>query len=158
VPWRKYGIARLALVPKMVLMLVAVTVLAGIALWSGLFQAEPFKQATTHRPERFSELYFNNPLALPEVVQPGQVLPVTFVIHNHEAQDMTYHYQVSFHDAEAPGAVTTFKERRVRIADGQARAITQEIFVPSGVGRGEIIVKLNNKAESIHYWVERNNS
>jgi len=112
-----------------------------------------YKLATTHQPERFTELYFTRPDALPASAAPGSRLPVAFTLHNQEAADTSYTYRITFTD---PSGTVTLGTHSLRLKSGQQQAITQNVLVPAGDTRGEITVDLVHKDQSIHFWIERN--
>jgi hypothetical protein len=110
-------------------------------------------RATTRQPEHYTELYFAEPSKIPSHVQTGQTVPVSFVVHNIEARDMTYRYTVTYTDAA--GAVTTFADNTIIISNGQLQTITHNVVVPAGTGRGQVAVQLINKGQTVHFWLER---
>jgi hypothetical protein len=137
---------------KRLYLLGAIVLLSGVVLllnWAR--QTQPFIQATTHQPERYTELYFTDPNDLTSAVQDGQVLPVSFKIHNVEARSMTYAYKTEFTDSS--GRVTVLDQRQLSLPNGSTKIITDDTTLPSFNGRGEISVVLLNQPEAIHFWL-----
>ena len=147
---QKDGVVRPALVPKKVLLVAAVLLVALCAMWAA--QTQAFKLATTHQSEHFTELYFADPANLPAAVASGQVVPVVFALKNHEAQDVTYAYRITFF---ADGVSTPLAEGQQVVRDAQSQSLTQNITIPSGTSRGAVVVELINKRQSSQYCVER---
>jgi len=147
---RKHITAYAARMPKLVVPLACLLALAVTVL--AISHTHAFVLATTHQPERFSELYFVNPGALPSSAAPGQQLPVVFTVHNLEGRAFTYTYSIDFTDADG---TTSLVRQQIAIADGQTKTITQKVVVPAGSGRGEVGVALINKDMAIHFWLER---
>jgi hypothetical protein len=52
-----------------------------------------FTLATTHQPERFTELYFSDYAAIPKTVTVGQAYQIPVTVVNDEAETYTYTYQ-----------------------------------------------------------------
>jgi hypothetical protein len=109
--------------------------------------------ATTRQPQRVTELYFAEPTKIPPGAEPGEHVPVNFIIRNLEAVDTDYQYQVTFTSAE--GQVTPLAEAKVHLANGQAYQVKETIVIPEGTSRGEVRVQLVDKKQSIHFWLER---
>ncbi len=143
--------ARSKHVPKWVLGLGLFLVL--IAGFAAISHTQAYKMATTHQPERFTELYFTRPDALPARVEPGSKLSVTFTLHNQESRDTTYVYQITFTDQDGTVTLVTHS---LQLKTNQQRAITENIVVPVGDTRGEVSVHLLHEDQSVHFWVERN--
>jgi len=109
--------------------------------------------ATTHKAQPYTELYFSQPDQLPLIVQPGQNLPVSFAIHNVEARDLIYAYAVDF--MSASGHITALPQERVAVASGRTATINDTaIKVPQFSGRAEVSVMLLHHSEAIHFWVD----
>jgi len=122
-----------------------------IILLNWVRQTQPFIKATTHQPERFTELYFTNPNNLPTTVSSGQVVPISFTIHNVEARDMTYDYSVILTDPS--GRSSLLDRQELSLANGGTKVVTDESTLPRLSGRAEISVVLQNQSEAIHFWL-----
>jgi hypothetical protein len=104
--------------------------------------------ATTHQPERFTELYFNNHQLLPTQIPAGK--PITFSYHvtNHEAGPVVYYARVSI---VANGKVELLKYDTVTLADGEGRD-RSVVFTESLPNQNlQLIVELPNQSQSIYF-------
>ncbi len=138
------------------LAVVAVLIVATLGILYSVNNTEFKRQltlATTRQPQHLTELFFEEPAKLPGSAPPGQTVPITFVIRNHELQNMQYPYQVTFTNESDEEAVLL--SDTVGIGEGLSYTVTRDIVVPSGEGRGEVGVQLLNKNQSIHFWLER---
>lgn len=115
---------------------------------------EIFVDATTHQPERYTELYFSDPTSLPINVPHGSSLPVSFVAHNVEARNMSYDYAVSF--ITDAGQMLSQKQGIFSLQSSQTKTVLVPMSIPGSYrGRAEIQVTLENlDNQSIHYWVK----
>jgi hypothetical protein len=137
--------------PLVVLCVVAALFVAVIGLGRLTHNALVTK-ATTHQPERFTELYFTDPTNLPSTATPGQDIPVKFVMHNMEYQSMTYTYCVRITGGSDD---TCPAQYHITLQQNETQAITANVVVPAGTGRSEVNVDLLSKHQSIHFWLER---
>jgi len=73
--------------------------------------------ATSHQPETYTELYFDNSPKLPMQVTAGK--PYTYTVHiaNHEAKPMTYRVIAS---VEVPNVAPVITTVTIRLSSGQA--------------------------------------
>jgi hypothetical protein len=110
-----------------------------------------FADATTHQPERLTELYFSDPSQLPSTIKAGKPLPVSFVVHNLEAEDMNYDYDIT---VAFGSSIETFEGHKFALANGATQDLTNNIAMPSVTGRVEIGVQLIGQPETIHFWTE----
>jgi hypothetical protein len=111
-----------------------------------------WSDATTHKPQPYTELYFTNPDQLPSVAPARHNLPVSFTVHNLEGHTVTYIYAITFTNTQ--GQTTTLREQPVTVSNG--RTITVDIhalLLPTYQGRGEVSVALLHHPEAIHFWV-----
>ena len=129
----------------------AVLLLGGVLLLNWLRQTRPFIKATSHQPERYTELYFTNSNNLPSAAQSGRPLSVSFAIHNVEARTMTYTYETDF--IAPPGQTTVLSRRQLSLSNGRTKTITEATTLPPFSGRAEITVVLLNQPEAIHFWL-----
>jgi len=112
-----------------------------------------FVDATTHQPERYTELYFSNSSSIPVHVSRNTSLPVSFVIHNVEARSMTYTYTISL--VTSSGKTLSQKRRSFSLPSTQSKTVGLSISVPKNyVGKAEVQIMLENlNNQSIHFWV-----
>jgi uncharacterized membrane protein len=115
-------------------------------------RTKPVIAATTHQPERFTELYFTYSNNLPSSVHSGQLLPVSFTVHNAEGHTMTYVYSVKFVDSTSNQTIV-FNQHQFSLPNDKVQVITDDIKLPTFNGRAEATVALINQPETIHFWV-----
>jgi hypothetical protein len=132
-------------------------VTAALVIGAGFFfnwtyHTKIIADAITHQPERYTELFFTDPNDLPSTAISKQQLPVQFTIHNVEARNMTYTYDIDF--TSATGKVTLLSQRSLSLASTKAVAITDTEKLPKFTGRVEISVILLHQPEAIHLWLE----
>jgi hypothetical protein len=110
---------------------------------------ETVANATTIKPETFTELYFENHTTLPTKSTDGQEYGFTFTIHNLENQDMVYPYSVyyQFDNQQVP-----ILNDIVGISDNSSKSIQTTIpavdFHPI-----KVVVELTNKKQDISFWI-----
>lgn len=133
-------------------LVIVVLIAAGIAVYQ-VRNTRVFVDATTHQPERYTELYFNDPTTLPSTVARGTKLSVGFSAHNVEARGMNYTYTISY--ITNKGAVLATEQGGFRLSNGSSKTITNDITIPKTYsGAAEIQVELTNINQSIHFWVQ----
>lgn len=109
--------------------------------------------ASSRQPERLSELFFADPHTIPPSLKAGATMPISFTIHNLESQDMDYHYVVTLTDEK--GVITPAVNESIRMQHNASRTITHHVTLPTTTGKSKVSVKLINKSQSIHFWLER---
>lgn len=107
--------------------------------------------ATTHQPETFTELYFENPNSLPAQIEPGKKYSFAFTIHNLENKDMAYPYIVY---AVSGNQKIIFDQNTVNIKKDGYKTIS-EIVGPLTDARTDIVTELTDKNQAIDYWLEK---
>lgn len=138
---------------KVFLYLVVLVLVVGSTLFVFHSQhSKLFAEATTHQPEKFTELYFTNPNNLPSLVKSGQKLPLNFSVHNIEGTNMTYDYQVSV--IYATGKPVIFNEQELYLANGNTANVIYNIKIPVRKGKIEVDIQLVNQPDAIHMWME----
>ena len=101
------------------------------------------------RPERFTELYFNDHINLPKQFSPGEKISFSFVIHNLEGASKDYPYVVYFKSKD--GQLKNIEEKTVTLADGEVRAIDESYVSESSENQGGIYIKLKDQQQEIHF-------
>lgn len=108
------------------------------------------------RPERLTELYFENHAKLPTTYTAGVPQQFSFVVHNLEYQDTAYRYTVEQQTADRTTprqiATGTFKLAR------NAAQTTPVAFTPVDMGNRSLITTTlintsTNTSQSIYYWI-----
>ena len=93
-------------------------------------------------PKGFTELYFVG--ELPDKIT-GKA-DISFAIHNLEYNGMQYSYAIYVGN-------TTAAEDVVSLEHDEVATITKEILIPKSIGPVLISVKLLDKNQEIHFWV-----
>lgn len=105
-------------------------ILAGTVLVGGMRSHAGLGQlwtlATTHQPERYLQLYFENPGHLPSFAPAGkpQVVYAHFV--NHEARPKVYQYMIT----RTIGGVTKAAFGSISLNDGQEGRVALRFTIP----------------------------
>ena len=107
--------------------------------------------ATTVKPEVFTELYFENHLNLPSIIQPNQPYYFEFTIHNLENQETTYPYEVYL---QAGNVKLPIARKTVTIKNNQYKTVRVGFSVDAPIIKSEIVVNLVNKNQQIDFWIE----
>ncbi|HSX32748.1 MAG TPA: hypothetical protein VLF91_00200 [Candidatus Saccharimonadales bacterium] len=131
--------------------IVILAAIAGIAFVSVVYQhqiARALTLATTHQPERYSELYFDDSAHLPLFSLNGKVQHVSFRIVNHEAATTTYHYAVTI---TTNGVATSLADARVTLADGKTADIPFTYLITTPNTPAQISVQLVGRSEHITF-------
>lgn len=111
-----------------------------------------FINATTHKPERLTELYFTDPAHLPVRIMHGKPFYISFTIHNLEGRNMMYAYRIVLSPASGKSLIVTQKD--ISLPNNKSQVVTINTVLPAQAGRFEIDVSLVNRAENIHFWIE----
>jgi hypothetical protein len=88
--------------------------------------------STTQQPDRLTELYFDNPNALPKVTWAGKTEHVSYHVHNLESRTTTYTARVNL------------------VVNGQIQTIQQNQFVLPNDGQLSIPVTYTPSAKNQH--------
>jgi hypothetical protein len=105
------------------------------------------------KPEKLTELYFNNNASLPDAATSNQAISFAFVIHNLETTDYQYVYKVS---VNANGISHIVDSGNVLVKNNQYYVKNEKVQLLNAPGRQEVVVELTNKQQSIHFWTGRN--
>lgn len=140
--------------PKAIAILAIVVIIAALVV--GVYHerhTKDFVDATTHQPERYTELYFSNPTHLPTTATSGQQLSVDFTVRDVEARAMTYPYTIEFITPD--GGVLAQKQASFHLPNGATQAIENNITVPAAYqGKAEVQILLTNLNQTIHFWIQ----
>jgi len=135
---------------KLILGIIVIAAIDFFFIWN--MHSKVVTNATTHQPERYSELYFTSPSNLPSQVKAGQALPVSFTLHNVESEQYSYTYTIDF--TTSSGKTTVLSRGSLTLDNNAVAHISQSEHLPTFTGRGEVSVIIANQPESIHFWVE----
>lgn len=132
-------------------LLLAVLVITG-SLYTGIVHkhtvTHAFTLATTHQPERFTELYFNNSAHLPLYAPAGKLQHIAFHISNHEARSVSYDYVATIADN---GNVATLVHGRITLADTQSHDVPFSFSLPVPNSAAQISVTLTGHPEHLTF-------
>jgi hypothetical protein len=104
------------------------------------------------KPEKLTELYFNNHANLPSHVPNNRVICFSFVIHNLETTDYRYVYSVSINTNSTRHIVDS---GTVLVHNDQYFIKDVQIHLPSSTGSQQIAVELINKKQLIDFWINK---
>ena len=112
--------------------------------------------ATTVKPETFTELYFENHLALPAKITSYQEETFRFTVHNLEYKTMTYPYEVYIKcsDVGCNGDKQIIDEGEITLKQNEYKTISESYMINLPTGRIEIVANLINKNQQIDFWME----
>jgi len=117
---------------------------------------ESIKQALTPQPEKFTELYFEDHLALPKSLSPGLPFKVAFTVHNVESASIEYPVEITIQDEFEATKSATLYTTTLTLDHDQTQTTPVELEVPTQFPtRSKITVKLLNLNQSIHFWVNQ---
>lgn len=133
-PLRRVSIIALAI---LVLILIAY-----VAIMNRQSVASAFVMATTHQPERFTELYFVDSSLLPSYTPTAKPQHVTFRVTNHEAHPVTYTYVITQNAVQ-------IARNTITLGDAQNADINFVYSIPTPTTDATLSVSLIDRAEHI---------
>ena len=101
------------------------------------------------KPERLTELYFNDSANLPAAVKENQVIKFAFVIHNLEGTDYQYAYQVS---VMVNGTRHIVDRGKVVVKNNHYYVKNERVKLLNSPGSQDVLVELLNKQQSIDFY------
>jgi|SRR5436305_5113310 len=104
------------------------------------------------KPEKLTELYFNDHVHLPSSATGNQVISFAFVIHNLETTDYQYAYDVS---VSAHGVRHIVDSGHVLVKNNQYYVKNEQFNLLNLRGSQEVIVELTNKRQLIDFWTRK---
>ncbi len=105
------------------------------------------------QPERFTELYFEDHEKLPKEIIATQEPKFKFTVHNLEYEPFTYDYKVQALSTES---AKLLNEGTFTLKHDEYKTISGSISTAEASIRTKINVSLENKNQSIHFWVNGN--
>ncbi len=100
------------------------------------------------KPERFTELYFENHTDIPKEMAKGKTILFSFTIHNLEGKDMEYPYAVYFKNNYG---TTTVEKNIALVKDNEYKTIT-ESYTFKSMSKGETLyVELTDQHQELHF-------
>ncbi|HJQ08692.1 MAG TPA: hypothetical protein VJ836_04410 [Candidatus Saccharimonadales bacterium] len=110
-------------------------------------RTQGLSKATTHLPERFTELYFNDNRSLPKSIETGKTYTAGFIISNQETISQVYTYQVEIIDA---AGARKLEPVTVRVAHGLS-SYQPFTFSAEQAGEVRLVVRLLTHNQTIHF-------
>jgi hypothetical protein len=145
--------------PNLIYLLLIILIL-GIICFIIYFAQGPIYQTLYNwdlipKPERFTELYFNNSETLPSSTTKDDPLSFSFTIHNEEGTSTVYPYTVYFQDPE--GDKTTITKNTVTLPDNASTTIAISHVFKSTDEQGSVVVDLTSLNQQIDFLLSNPN-
>ena len=123
-----------------------------IPSFSSFSWEETISLATTARPERLTELYFENHHLLPDVIRQNEEINFEFTICNFEGEDLEYIYEVFMLWQNQKNIIDSDS---IFIRKNESKTVIQKYLLDELlVGKIKVAVDLINKNQQIHFWVD----
>lgn len=106
--------------------------------------------ATTHQPEKFTELYFEDHINLPKIITRWKQYSFVFTVHNLENQNMDYAYEVYLQRDEQKIIIDSGE---FSLKDNEFKSVKVDLGPLKNL-QSKIVVELMNKNQSIDFWME----
>ena|SRR5436305_5375570 len=133
-------------------LLIGVIVVIGMLICFNLNRASIYNELVAldliPKPEKLTELYFNDNAHLPNSATSNQLIHFAFVIHNLETTDYEYAYDVSI---SADGTRQIVDSGKVLVKDNQYFVKDEQFNLLNSVGIQKVTVELTNKRQSIDF-------
>ncbi len=135
-------------------LLVGVALVAGMLISFNLNRAAIYNELVTFdliaKPEKLTELYFNDNANLPVSATGNQEIDFVFVIHNLETTDYQYNYVVF---VNVGGTRFVVDHGTVAVKNNQYYVKNESFRLSAAPGSQKVVVELTNKQQSIDFWV-----
>jgi|SRR5450432_671913 hypothetical protein len=142
---------------RLSLLLIGVALVVGMFIFFNLNKASADNELAAldliPKPEKLTELYFNDNANLPNAVM-KQPISFAFVIHNLETTDFQYDYNVL---VNVNGARHIVDSGSILVKDNQYFTKNEKFSLLNVRGTQEVIIELTNKRQSIDFWVRGSN-
>jgi hypothetical protein len=102
-------------------------------------------QASSHQPEKYTSLYFEDPGHLPSYAATGIVHTIYFHIVDHEQQARTYTYQIAMVIAGS----SSVQSAAIQVANGQNVRQLLRFTIPKPNSSATIMVTLVGSSEQL---------
>src|SRR6266849_8206713 len=139
------------------LSMIGVILVTGMIIFFNLNKASIYNEFVTldliPKPEKMTELYFNDSANLPGSATSNQVISFAFVIHNLETTDYQYVYEVSMNVNSIKHIVDSGK---ILVKNNQYYVKNEKFNLMNSSGRQEVVVELINLHQSIDFWIGNN--
>jgi hypothetical protein len=134
-------------------LMIGVTLVVGMLIFFNLNRTAVNNELATldliPKPEKLTELFFNNNANLPDSTTGSKPISFAFVIHNLETTDYRYAYVVS---VNANGTRYIIDSGNVLVKDNQYYVKNEQFKLLGSPGIQEVVVELTNKQQSIDFW------
>jgi hypothetical protein len=94
------------------------------------------------KPEKLTELYFQEHLTLPSKVSTNKQYSFAFTINNMEHKDMDYPYEIYILQ---DGKKHNLNKNAVSVKDNEAVTIQQSFILSEPINRAKVVVELTNQ-------------
>jgi|SRR5438876_11069834 len=142
---------------KLVPLLIGVLLVSGVLIFFNLNRTSVDNELAAldliPKPEKLTELYFNNNANLPDAVT-NKPVSVAFVIHNLETTDFQYVYNVS---VNVNGTRHVVDSGSVLVKNNQYYTKDEKFNLLHVSGSQEVVIELTNKRQSIDFWIRGGN-
>lgn len=109
-----------------------------------------FAKAVKYEPQGYTELYFENHNTLPQIITLNQPENFQFTIHNAEHKQVSYIYDVYLNlDSQKILLVKS----GFTLKHNEKKTSTISYTITSPAQKGQIVVNLPNKRQSVHFWI-----
>ncbi len=134
-------------------LMIGVTLVVGMPIFYNFNQVAINNELATldliPKPEKLTELYFNDNANLPGSATGNQGISFAFVIHNLETTDYQYAYVVF---VNANGTRHIVDSENVMVKNNQYYVKNEQFKLLNSPGSQEVVVELTNKQQSIDFW------
>lgn len=138
---------------RLAFLLIGVALVVGMLIFLNLDRAAVDNELATldliPKPEKLTELYFNDNANLPNAVT-KQPISFAFVIHNLETTDFQYNYSVL---VNVNGTRHIVDSGSVLVKNNQYFTKNEKFSLLNVRGTQDVIIELTNKRLSIDFWV-----
>jgi hypothetical protein len=141
---------------KLAFLLIGVILVVGMLIIFNSNRASVYNELVAldliPKPEKLTEIYFNDSANLPGSATSNQVISFAFVIHNLETTDCQYVYDVS---VNTNGMRHVVDSGNVLVKNNHYYVINEKFKIMNSPGDQKVVVELTNKQQSIHFWIRR---
>jgi hypothetical protein len=133
---------------------IGMTLVVGMLILINLNKVSIYNELVTldlvPKPEKLTELYFNDNANLPSSATSNQAISFAFVIHNLETTDYLYVYEVY---VNVNGTKLIVDSGKVLVKNNQYYVKNEKFNFKNLAGYQEVVVEFVNKQQSIDFWI-----
>jgi len=143
------------LIVKIILLIFVICSVIGLVKFINIPSSikETFALATTIKPETFTELYFEDHLNLPKMIERHTEYSFVFTVHNVESKDVDYPYVVYL---QRDNQKIILDQGNLNLKDNEYKSVKED-FGPLKILGLKIVVELVNENQNISFWMEGGN-